>query len=51
MLNDYCMPIKNEVVHLVANAHTQNGLVESVIKCLQLIVRPLLMRSELLIFC
>jgi hypothetical protein len=37
-----------DVDYLVAQVHTQNGLAESFIKCLQLIVRPLLMKSKLL---
>ena len=37
--------IKDE--HSVAHIHTQNGLAESFIKRLQLIARPLLMKSEL----
>ena len=36
---------KNE--HLVAQGHTQNGLVESLIKHFQLIARPLLMKTKL----
>ena len=35
------------VEHPVAHVHTQNGLAESFIKCLQLIARPLLMKSKL----
>ena len=35
------------VEHPVAHVHTQNGLAESLIKRLQLIARPLLMRSKL----
>ena len=46
-----------EVENYVAHAHTQNGLAESLIKCLQLIARPLIVRSKLqlmygdMIFC
>ena len=36
-----------EVEHFVAHVHTQNGLAESLIKRLQLIARPLIMRSKL----
>ena len=43
--NDYCLSTIITVEHLVA--HTQNGLVESLIKRLQLIARPLLMRTKL----
>ena len=35
------------VEHSMAHVHTQNGLVESFIKRIQLIARPLLMRSKL----
>ena len=35
------------VEHPVAHVHTQNGLVELLIKRLQLIARPLLMRTKL----
>ncbi|KAL0282394.1 UNVERIFIED_CONTAM: hypothetical protein Sangu_2952100 [Sesamum angustifolium] len=45
--NDYCQSIGIVVEHPVAHVHTQNGLAESLIKRLQLIARPLLMRSKL----
>ena len=45
--NDYCTSIGIDVEHPVAHVHTQNGLAESLIKRLQLIARPLLMRSKL----
>ena len=35
------------VEHPVAHVHTQNGLAESLIKRLQLIARPLIMRIKL----
>lgn len=41
------MSIGIDVEHPVAHVHTQNGLVESLIKRLQLIARPLLMKSKL----
>ena len=44
---DYCMSVGIDVEYLVAHTHTQNGLVESLIKHLQLIVRPLLLRTKL----
>ena len=44
---NYCMLIEINVEHLVADTHTQNGLVESLIKYLQLIARPLLMKTKL----
>ena len=46
-LNDYCMTIGINIEHPIAHVHTQNGLAESLIKCLQLIARPLLMKSKL----
>ena len=42
------MSVGIDVEHLVAHAHTQNGLAESLIKRLQLIARPLIMRTKLL---
>ena len=44
---DYCMSIGIDVEYLVAHNHTQNGLAESLIKHLQLIARPLLLRTKL----
>ena len=44
---DYCMSIGIDVQHPVAHVHSQNGLAESFIKCLQLIARPLLLKSKL----
>ena len=44
------MSLEINVEHLVAHIHTQNGLVESLIKCLQSIARPLLMRTKLHVF-
>ena len=45
--NDYCMSTGITVEHSVAHVHTQNGLAESLIKRLQLIARPLLMKAKL----
>ena len=45
---DYCMSIRINIEHPVAHTHTQNGLAESFIKRLQLIARPLLMKTKLL---
>lgn len=45
--NDYCMSVGISVEHPVAHVHTQNGLAESLIKRLQLIARPLLLRAKL----
>ena len=47
--NDYCMSTGITVEHPVAHVHTQNGLAESLIKRLQLIARPLLMRTKLFV--
>ena len=44
---DYCMSISIDIQHLVAHVHPQNGLAESFINRLQLIVRPLLLKSKL----
>ena len=44
---DYCMSISIDVQHLVAHVHFQNGLAKSFIKCLQLIARPLLLKTKL----
>ena len=45
--DDYCLSIGIIIEHPVAHVHTQNGLAESLIKRLQLIARPLLMRTKL----
>jgi len=44
--NDYCMS-GIAVEHPVVHVYTQNGLAESLIKRLQLIVRPLRMRTKI----
>ncbi|XP_070002716.1 uncharacterized protein [Nicotiana sylvestris] len=44
--NDYCLSIGIKVEHHVAHVHTQNGLAEFLIKRLQLIARPLLMKMR-----
>ena len=44
---DYCMSIGIDVQHPVAHVHSQNGLAESFIKRLQLIARPLLLKTKL----
>ena len=41
------MSIGINIEHHVAYVHTQNGLTESLIKRLQLIARPLLMKTKL----
>ena len=43
---DYCMSIIINVQHPVAHVHSQNGLAESFIKRLQLIARPLLLKTK-----
>ena len=45
--NDYCMSVDISVEHSVAHVHTQNSLAESLIKSLQFIARPLLLRDKL----
>ena len=44
------MSVGISVEHLVAHTYTQNGLVEYLIKCLQLITRLLLLRTNLSLF-
>ena len=41
------MSVRINIENLVAHTHTQNGLTESFIKRLQLIARPLLMKTKL----
>ena len=43
----YCMSIGTDVQHPVAHVHYNNGLAESFIKRLQLIARPLVLKSKL----
>ena len=43
----FCMSIGINVEQSVTHVHTQNGLAESLIKRLQLITRPLLMKTKL----
>ena len=45
--NSFYTFIGIDVEHPVAHVHTQNGLAESFIKRLQLIARPLLVKSKL----
>ncbi|KAM2879505.1 hypothetical protein FF1_014994 [Malus domestica] len=45
--DDYCMSVLIDVEQLVPHVHTQNGLAETFIKCLQLIVQTLVMRTKL----
>ena len=49
--NDYCMALGIQVQHLVTYVHTQNGLVESLIKRVKLIARPLLQNCNLPTSC
>jgi hypothetical protein len=49
--NDYCMAQEIEVQYLVPYVHTQNGLVESLIKRIKLIARPLLNNYNLSLTC
>jgi hypothetical protein len=48
--DNYCMSIRIDVEYPVTHTHTQNGLAESFIKRLQMIARPLLMKTKLPIF-
>ena len=48
--NDYYMSIRIDVEHSVTHTHTQNGLTEWLIKRLQMIIRPWLMKTKLPIF-
>ena len=49
--NDYCMALGIQVQHLVPYVHTQNGLVESLIKRVKLIARSLLQNCNLPTSC
>jgi hypothetical protein len=51
LFNDYYMAQGIEVQHYVPYVHTQNGLVESLIKRIKLIVRPLLQDCNLPTSC
>ena len=44
---DYCMSVGINIEHPITHTHTQNGLAESFVKRLQLIARPLLMKTKL----
>ena len=45
--DEYCTSLRIEVEHLVPHVHTQNGLAEFFIKCIQIIARILLLRTKL----
>ena len=45
--DDYCIPIEIDVKYPVTHTHTQNDLSKLLIKRLQIIARPLLMKSKL----
>ncbi|KAM1438921.1 hypothetical protein ACFXTO_012842 [Malus domestica] len=47
--DDYYMSVRVEVEHPVPHVHTQNGLAEAFIKCLQMIARSLVICTKLLI--
>jgi peptide/histidine transporter 3/4 len=49
--NDYCMALGIQVQHSVPYVHTQNGLVESLIKRVKLIARSLLQNCNLPTSC
>jgi hypothetical protein len=44
---DYCTPVGIDCQYPIPHIHFQNGLAEAIIKCLQLIARPLLMHLQL----
>ncbi|KAM1172137.1 hypothetical protein ACFX2G_022752 [Malus domestica] len=48
--DDYCMSIGINMEHPVSHVHTQNGMTEAFIKCIQLIARTLVMRTKLPVF-
>ena len=45
--DEYYAYLGIEVEHSVPHVHTQNGLAESFIKCIQIIARTLLLRTKL----
>lgn len=45
--SDYCISIGITIEHLDTHLHMKNGLPESLIKCFQLIAKPLLTHSKL----
>ncbi|KAL7149996.1 hypothetical protein ABFS83_05G079100 [Erythranthe nasuta] len=45
--DEYYAALRINVEHPVAYVHTQNGLAESLIKCVKIIARTLLMRSKI----
>jgi len=45
--NDYFVSMGIDVEHPVPHVHTQNGMAKSLIKRLQLIARPLILRTKL----
>ena len=49
--NEYCMALGIQVQHSIPYVHTQNGLVESLIKRVKLIARPLLQNCNLPTSC
>lgn len=49
--NDYCMVLGIKMEHYVSHVHTHNGLAKSLIKMIQLIAKPLLMRCNLPTTC
>ena len=43
----YCASLGIEVEYSIPNVHSQNELAESLIKCIQIIARTLLLRTKL----
>jgi len=48
VFHEYCISIGMEFENPVVHVHTQNRLVESLLKRLKLVARPSLMRANLL---
>ena len=47
LFDHYCMLVGIDVEHPIAHVHTQNGLAKYFIKHLQMIARPMLIRTQL----
>ena len=45
--NDYCVSMGIDIEHLVSHVHTQNCMAESLIKRLQIIPIPLILRTKI----
>jgi hypothetical protein len=49
--DDYCLAMGNKVKHSIPHVHTQNGLVQSLIKRIKWIAQPLLQICKLTTSC